>query len=46
MVTGYKLGKVDPDIAAQGIVRRWRVLAIVMVLVVLGFWWLQWRGAP
>ncbi len=41
MVTGYKQGP-----AAQGIVRRWRVLAIVMGLAVLGFWWLQWRGAP
>jgi cytochrome b len=41
MVTGDKQGPVS-----QGIQRRWRVLALVMLLVVLGFWWLQWRTAP
>ena len=29
----------------QGIVRSWSVLAVIMLLAVLGFWWLQWRGA-
>ena len=41
MVTGFKTGA-----AAQGIQRSWTALAVIMVLVVLGFWWLQWQGAP
>lgn len=45
MVTGNKQGSGDQD-TEQGIKRPWRVLAIVMMLAVLGFWWLQWRGAP
>ncbi len=49
MVTGNKQGSTDHGIDQgneQGIKRPWRVLAIVMGLAVLGFWWLQWRGAP
>jgi cytochrome b len=45
MVTGNKQGSADQG-NEQGIKRPWRVLAIVMMLAVLGFWWLQWRGAP
>jgi cytochrome b len=41
MVTGIKRGP-----AAQGIARNWGVLAVVMLVVVLGFWWLQWQSAP
>lgn len=41
MVTGFKRGQ-----PAQGIGRNWTGLAIVLVLVVLGFWWMQWRSAP
>lgn len=40
MVTGNRQGH------EQGINKTWRVLALVMGLAVLGFWWLQWRGAP
>ncbi len=41
MVTGFKTGP-----AAQGIRRSWTVLAVVIVVAVLGFWWQQWQGAP
>ena len=37
MVTGFKHGPVG-----QGIQRSWSALAVVMVLVVLGFWWRQY----
>lgn len=39
MVTGSKSGQ-----PAQGIHRAWRFLGIVMLVVVLGFWWFQWRS--
>lgn len=41
MVTGKKEG--TPDV---GIRRAWRPLALVMLVAVLGFWWLQWQSAP
>jgi cytochrome b len=41
MLTGFKTG-----LPEQGIGRTWRALALVIVLVVLGFWWLQWSSAP
>jgi cytochrome b len=41
MVTGFKSGLPD-----QSIGRTWRALAWVIVLVVLGYWWLQWTSAP
>ncbi|WP_114969689.1 cytochrome b/b6 domain-containing protein [Rhodoferax ferrireducens] len=41
MVTGKKEG--TPD---TGIRRAWRPLALVMLVAVLGFWWLQWQSAP
>jgi cytochrome b len=41
MVTGRKDGP-----AAEGIGRTWVSLAVVLALAVLGFWWLQWLGAP
>ena len=41
MVTGFKRGQ-----PAQGIGRNWGALALVMLVLVLGFWWLQWRSAP
>lgn len=37
-------GKKD-GVAHQGIRRSWSVLAVIMLLAVMGFWWLQWRGA-
>jgi len=30
----------------EGIRRAWRGLAAVLLLVVLGFWWLQWQAPP
>jgi cytochrome b len=41
MVTGFKTG-----LPEQGIRRVWRTVAVAIVLVVLGFWWLQWQSAP
>lgn len=41
MVTGKKEGAV-----VDGIRRAWSPLAILLVAAVLGFWWLQWQGAP
>ncbi|OOG39914.1 cytochrome b/b6 domain-containing protein [Polaromonas sp. A23] len=41
MVTGYKTG--SPQ---DGIARAWRSVAALMLVAVLGFWWLQWQGAP
>jgi cytochrome b len=41
MVTGTKKGAPE-----QGVHRVWAWLAVVIVLAVLGFWWVQWQGAP
>jgi cytochrome b len=41
MLTGFKRGQ-----PTQGISRNWGALALVILLLVLGFWWLQWRSAP
>lgn len=41
MWTGKKDGAPD-----QGIRRAWHGLAIVVLAVVLGFWYLQWQSAP
>lgn len=41
MVTGSKQGP-----AGEGIQRTWRALALVILLAVAGFWWLQWQSAP
>lgn len=41
MLNGRKLGT-----PAQGIRRAWRSVAALMLVAVLGFWWLQWQGAP
>lgn len=40
MITGRKHGA-PPD----GIARPWRALAVLMLAVVLGYWWLQWKYA-
>ncbi|QUN31909.1 cytochrome b/b6 domain-containing protein (plasmid) [Cupriavidus sp. KK10] len=39
MVTGRKPGRPD-----DGIRRAWRSVAVLMLLTVLTFWWLQWNG--
>jgi cytochrome b len=41
MVTGRKAGP-----ASEGIRSAWRSLAALMLVAVLGFWWLQWQSAP
>jgi len=41
MVTGRKAGP-----ASEGIRSAWRSLGALMLVAVLGFWWLQWQSAP
>ena len=41
MLTGRKAG--PPQDAVRG---AWRSVAALMLAAVLGFWWLQWQGAP
>ena len=41
MVTGRKPGRPDDAIRSA-----WRSVAALMLVAVLGFWWLQWQGAP
>jgi cytochrome b len=41
MVTGQKNGA-----PADGIRRTRAALAVLLVLAVLGYWWLQWQSAP
>lgn len=41
MLTGRKAG-----MAREAIARPWRPVAVVVLLAVLGFWWLQWQSAP
>ena len=41
MVTGFKSGAPE-----QGIRRSWAAVALLIVIAVLGFWWLQWQSAP
>ncbi len=41
MVTGRKAGRPE-----DGLRSAWRSVAALMFAAVLGFWWLQWQGAP
>lgn len=41
MLTGRKEGAPN-----EGIHRAWVGLAVLLLAAVLGFWWLQWQGAP
>ena len=41
MITGRKRGRPE-----QGIRSAWRSVAALMLVAVLGFWWLQWQAAP
>jgi cytochrome b len=41
MVTGRKQARPD-----EGIRSAWRSVGVLMLVAVLGFWWLQWRMAP
>lgn len=41
MFSGRKPGRPE-----EGIRRSWRSVAAILLLAVLGFWWLQWQGAP
>ncbi|MEQ1516586.1 MAG: cytochrome b/b6 domain-containing protein [Usitatibacteraceae bacterium] len=41
MISGQKQGR--PEQAAR---RAWRSVAVLMLVAVFGFWWLQYRAAP
>lgn len=41
MINGRK-----PGLPQQGIRRPWRSVAVLMLVAVLGFWWMQWQSAP
>jgi len=41
MVSGRKPGQ--PEDGVRG---AWHSVAVLMLVAVLGFWWLQWQGAP
>ena len=41
MINGRK-----PGLPKDGIRRTWRGVAALMLVAVLGFWWLQWQSAP
>ena len=41
MISGRKAGKPE-----EGIRRAWRPVGALVLAAVLGFWWLQWQGAP
>lgn len=41
MISGRKAGR-----PCDGVRSAWRTVAALMLLVVAGFWWLQWQDAP
>lgn len=41
MISGRK-----PGSPQEGIRNAWRSVAALILIAVLGFWWLQWQGAP
>jgi len=41
MVTGRRLGRPE-----EGVRSAWRSVASLMLVAVLGFWWMQWHAAP
>jgi cytochrome b len=41
MVTGRRLGRPEDDVRSA-----WRSVALLMLVAVMGFWWLQWHAAP
>jgi cytochrome b len=41
MITGRKPGR-----PADGVRSAWRTVAALLLVAVLGFWWLQWQSAP
>lgn len=41
MFSGRKTGTPDQEVRSP-----WRSVAVLILVAVLGFWWLQWQGAP
>lgn len=41
MIDGRKQGRPE-----EGVRSAWRTVAVLMLVAVLGFWWLQWQTAP
>lgn len=45
-LVGAMIGGRKPGAAQDGVKSAWRSVAALMLAAVLGFWWLQWQGAP
>lgn len=45
-LVGAMLNGRKPGPAEQGIRSAWRSVGALMLVAVLGFWWLQWQAAP
>ncbi|CAN5235257.1 hypothetical protein BH11PSE9_BH11PSE9_29600 [soil metagenome] len=41
MISGRKVGRPE-----DGVRSAWRSVALLMLIAVLGFWWLQWQARP
>lgn len=41
MITGHKAG-----LPEDGVRAAWRSVAVIMIVAVLSFWWVQWQSAP
>lgn len=41
MISGRKIGNPQDRIHSE-----WRSVAVILLIAVLGFWWLQWNNAP
>jgi cytochrome b len=41
MISGRKPGRPE-----EGVRSAWRAVAAMMLVVVVGFWWMQWKNAP
>lgn len=41
MISGRKPGRPE-----EGVRSAWRTVAAIMLVVVVGFWWMQWKNAP
>lgn len=41
MISGRKPGRPE-----EGVRNAWRTVAAMMLVVVVGFWWMQWKNAP
>ena len=45
-LVGAMIGGRKPGAPQDGVKSAWRGVAALMLVAVIGFWWLQWQGAP